>query len=256
MFEYFEDATLEFTFTGDWSRSTARALYGAHSFASAAVNDGQSSSTQTSVTVAADELKVVAFWYLTSSESADQLRFSIDATEQFAHGGQDTEWTRFDKVLAPGTYTLKWEFSKNAATSAGDDAAYIDALQFVDLDTTIIVNEIGASVPYPIPPENYTLGTSFIDGHPFFAKDVLYGGRGRISGTVVDKDSNPLERYVLLLDRRTHLVAKSTWSNPDGSYTFDWIDDRLYTILAHDYAGQYNAVVEDNVQAKIPAGRQ
>ena len=53
---------------------------------------------------------------------------------------------------------------------------------------------------------------------------------------------------MILLERKTHLVIRSTWAAEDGSYAFDWIDPSLtYTILAHDYTGQYNAVVADNV---------
>lgn len=86
-------------------------------------------------------------------------------------------------------------------------------------------------------------------------RDQYCGGAGRIRGTVT-VEGDPAHRWVLLLDRRTHIVIRAAWSDETGRYEFDWIDDdRLYTVLAHDYTRQYNAVVADNVTPEIPEGR-
>jgi hypothetical protein len=99
----------------------------------------------------------------------------------------------------------------------------------------------------PLPPAMYTVGNRLLRARTVSAADQIYGGRGQISGTVTVADQ-PAVRHVLLLLRKSHLVVAATWSAPDGSYKFDWIDERLtYTVLAHDYTGQYNAVVADNV---------
>jgi hypothetical protein len=109
------------------------------------------------------------------------------------------------------------------------------------------------------------IGAAQIPGPPAFRKSPLtppiakqqyYGGAGIITGTVLDDaTSAPLHRRVMLYDRRSHVLLRSTWSNPaNGAYAFNDLDpSRKFTIVAHDYTGKYNAVVADNVQPEVAA---
>ena len=47
------------------------------------------------------------------------------------YGGID--WTQVTQPLTAGTYTLKWEYSKNAAGAPGEDNAWLDNIKVVDL---------------------------------------------------------------------------------------------------------------------------
>ena len=85
--------------------------------------------------------------------------------------------------------------------------------------------------------------------------DSAYGGRGRIEGTVKEKGTPdvPVARQVWLIAEVTGTVIRETWSEPNGSYTFDYIDHRYkYTVVAFDHTGNYRAVVADNLAPVIP----
>jgi len=104
-----------------------------------------------------------------------------------------------------------------------------------------------ATVRQPTPAAMWSLRSFGTGPGIYSARDQIYGGTGRITGTVTVKGT-PAHRRVILLERKTHIVVRSTWAAGDGTYSFDWLDPNLtYTIIAHDYTGQYNAVVADNV---------
>ncbi|WP_435105569.1 hypothetical protein [Arhodomonas sp. AD133] len=91
------------------------------------------------------------------------------------------------------------------------------------------------------------------------AGDRYWGGRGRITGTVKVKQSDgtevPVHRRVRLLERRTAILVAETWSDATtGAYEFKGVDEhRRFTVLAHDYTGEHNAVVADNVTPEVIA---
>ena len=89
-------------------------------------------------------------------------------------------------------------------------------------------------------------------GHPrerVFA-DAYHGGVGRIYGTVKEKhtpDNTPLRRRVLLIDERSHLTIRETWSDAaTGAYEFRGVKMGVpYTVLSYDLADGQRAVVAD-----------
>ena len=97
---------------------------------SGTITDNQSSSLETTVTVI--NPATLNFWWKVSSEQdSDYLRFYIDGVEQTGTAGKISGvadvWQPVSVSLSvPGTYNLKWEYSKNAANSAGSDAAWVD----------------------------------------------------------------------------------------------------------------------------------
>ena len=85
--------------------------------------------------------------------------------------------------------------------------------------------------------------------------DTAYGGRGRIEGTVKEKGTPdvPVARQVWLVAEVTGTVIRETWSAPNGTYAFDYIDHRYkYTVVAFDHTGNYRAVIADNLAPVIP----
>lgn len=79
-------------------------------------------------------------------------------------------------------------------------------------------------------------------------------GNLRIAGTLklIGPPLTPAQRRVVLLERDTLRVVRSTYSAVDGSYAFEKLDGYAanYIVLGIDQTGVYNADVADN----IPAG--
>ncbi|KIP21141.1 Phage-related protein [Anoxybacillus ayderensis] len=132
----FEGEQRNFTFIGDWQRTTARKASGSYSYTNKDIGDSQASATE--ITVHLPQGGRIEFDYLVSSESGyDYLRFYINGVEQFKDSGNNTSFKHFAKDLASGTYTFKWQYSKDGSVSSHDDQAYIDNLSITGVDTTI-----------------------------------------------------------------------------------------------------------------------
>jgi len=84
------------------------------------------------------------------------------------------------------------------------------------------------------------------------ARDLYFGGNGRITGTVAEKSTpanTPLHRRVVLTDDRSRMAIRETWSDATtGAYTFEGVRPNCrYTVTSADYSGQYRAVIADNL---------
>ena len=82
------------------------------------------------------------------------------------------------------------------------------------------------------------------------------GGRGRITGTVKEKNTpanTPLKRRVVLLSMPGSRAIRETWSDPaSGVYEFREIAmDRRYTVISYDHTGVYRGVVADNLSPEL-----
>lgn len=86
-------------------------------------------------------------------------------------------------------------------------------------------------------------------------KDVYFGGRGRITGTVKEKGtpSIPRRERVWLLREKDAYVIRELWSNQiTGAYSFENIDETLrYSVLTYDHNKSYRAVIADNIQPDV-----
>lgn len=90
------------------------------------------------------------------------------------------------------------------------------------------------------------------------ARDVEFGGRGVVSGTVkrdADPVDLPMHRRVRLFDERSGLLVREAWSEAaTGAYSFAGIDAaRTYTVVAYDHEHAYRAVIADNMTPEVPA---
>ncbi|OAO82785.1 hypothetical protein A0O32_0712 [Anoxybacillus flavithermus] len=132
----FEGEQRKFTFTGDWQRTTARKASGSYSYTNKDIGDNQASATE--ITISLPQGGRIEFDYLVSSESGyDYLRFYINGVEQFKDSGNNTSFKHFAKDLTSGTYTFKWQYSKDGSVSSNDDQAYIDNLSVIGIETTV-----------------------------------------------------------------------------------------------------------------------
>ena len=92
--------------------------------------------------------------------------------------------------------------------------------------------------------------SSHLREYAFF--DAYHGGLGIIYGTVKEKNTpanTPLRRKVWLMDERSGLVIRETWSDAaTGAYEFRSIKQGTpYTVLAYDHAHNYRAFAGDNL---------
>lgn len=86
--------------------------------------------------------------------------------------------------------------------------------------------------------------------------DIYDAGRGRITGTVKEKNTpanTPLMRRVVLLSMPGSRAIRETWSDPvTGVYEFtDVAMDRVYTVVSYDHTGIYRGVVADNLTPEL-----
>ena len=78
--------------------------------------------------------------------------------------------------------------------------------------------------------------------------DVVYGGTLAITGTVTVNGIQAQKR-VMLLDRRTCQVIRSTVGASDGGYSFGNLRAGVYCILSFDDAATlFNARVADGIE--------
>lgn len=92
---------------------------------------GHGSKSSFEHTFTSDSDFTLNFHYSISSESyCDYLKFYADNQEELSSSGF-VSWTLFSKAYTAGTYTFKWEYSKDSSVDTGQDTAWIDAISTV-----------------------------------------------------------------------------------------------------------------------------
>lgn len=127
----FEDNTLSpFTTTGtggNWTITTSQFNSGTYSAQSGSGVHSSTSDLELTITIASPQ--TLTFFYKVGSESGwDWLRFSIDGVEQDKWSGV-IDWTQASYNLAPGTYALKWAYTKDSSSSPNGDKVFIDDIR-------------------------------------------------------------------------------------------------------------------------------
>lgn len=124
----FESGLGSFTTGGDasWATQGTNVNSGANASGSGAISDGQSTYMDYVVTVPAGGASISFFYEVSSESGYDYLRFYIDGVQQNQWSGS-IGYTQQTYALIAGTYTLRWEYSKDASCCvSGSDAAYVD----------------------------------------------------------------------------------------------------------------------------------
>jgi hypothetical protein len=110
---------------GNWATQTTQKYAGTYAAKSGTIGDSQSTQMSHTIVIPAGGA-TLSFFYNVSSESGyDFLRFYIDGVQQNQWSGA-IGWTQQTYILASGSRTLRWEYSKDSSSSSGTDSAYID----------------------------------------------------------------------------------------------------------------------------------
>ncbi len=108
--------------TQPWFEQTAVTTDGVDAARSGPLADSATSWFETTVTGPA----AVAFDWRVSSEAAkDLLIFAVDGSTLRSLSGEQP-WQRYAVALRAGAHTLRWTYARDAAGSAGADAAWVD----------------------------------------------------------------------------------------------------------------------------------
>lgn len=111
--------------SANWATQTGVKYAGTYAAKSGTITDSQTTQMSHTIVVPAGGA-TLSFYYNVSSEvNYDYLRFYIDGIQQNQWSGA-IGWTQQSYILAAGSRTLRWEYSKDSSSSSGTDAAYID----------------------------------------------------------------------------------------------------------------------------------
>lgn len=108
---------------------------------------------------------------------------------------------------------------------------------------------------YGTPPP-LVFGTPLVQGSIKGRYDYIYGGTGRVRGTVKEKNTpvnTPLQRRTRLVREVDGQMLREQWSDATtGAYDFQDVPlGEKYTVISYDYAHNYRAVVADNLTPEV-----
>ena len=129
------DRNLIITDGGDaaWFRTDEEARFGDWSYRSGEIVDNQTSEMTVEVP---DQAVNLSFWYKVSSEvDFDFFRVYLDSGLELEVSGE-VDWQLVEGIDVREVDFITFEYEKSANTSAGTDAAYIDEIQFLTLDSS------------------------------------------------------------------------------------------------------------------------
>lgn len=130
--EDFEDATLNFTFTGSWDRISGTAHSGTWAYRASPIGDNTSMQAVMTVPPGATKL---TFWYRVSSEAGDSLRVLLNGSTQIVFVSGEVGWTQATANLA-GVSQVTFVYAKNGSLASGADTAWIDDIVVTMPDTS------------------------------------------------------------------------------------------------------------------------
>lgn len=124
----FETNTITSLTTGgsaNWATQTTVKFDGTYAAKSGTIADSQTTQMSHTIVIPAGGA-TLSFYYNVSSEVGyDYLRFYIDGVQQNQWSGA-IGWTQQSYILAAGSRTLRWEYSKDSSSSSGTDSVFID----------------------------------------------------------------------------------------------------------------------------------
>lgn len=140
------------TFSGNnnWELENATVYEGSFSARSKTITHSQSASLNITYKVMYDDS--ISFFRKVSSELFhDVLNFYIDNTRVGQWSG-NPDWKRFVYPVSAGEHTFRWEYLKDGATSAGQDAAWVDFIVFPPETKTMVFagNNINSCENLPV----------------------------------------------------------------------------------------------------------
>jgi fibronectin type 3 domain-containing protein len=109
-----------------WSPETRDSHQGGSAMQSGNVGNGGKSAIQTTVLGPSS----VSFWWKTSTQSTDRVRFYVDSFN-LANASGTSPWTQVTANITSGTHLLKWEYGKDATIAGNQDLVLLDQVQAV-----------------------------------------------------------------------------------------------------------------------------
>ena len=122
----FSQANFNNTATHPWAITNSSHYEGSYCMKSTCegINNSESS---IQATVVAPQHAKISFWVKVSSEANyDKFHFYIDNIERGNPLSGNLDWTYLSYYLQPGTYTLKWLYSKDYSYHHYNDCVYVD----------------------------------------------------------------------------------------------------------------------------------
>lgn len=111
-----------------WMIDNQTKYQGSSSYKSGTITDSQFSVMDINFTSTSDDS--IAFYLKTSCElDWDFLHFYIDDVEMARWSGEQN-WMRVAFFIPAGLHNVKWEYAKDEVVSAGDDAVWIDYIDY------------------------------------------------------------------------------------------------------------------------------
>ncbi len=84
--------------------------------------------------------KVLTYWFKTASHIADKLTLYVDGVSIYTKGGPAKPWARYSHTFnTPGTYKLRWEYSKNDYSNFYYDSAWVDDIKLGDPESELAI---------------------------------------------------------------------------------------------------------------------
>lgn len=190
--ENFENTSLLITVTdgGDaaWVRDSGEAHTGTYSFKSGGITHDE---TTDAIVTIPDDATEITFWYKVSSEASfDLFTVLVDASTELTASGE-VDWTQSTLDVSDAD-TVTFRYAKDATTSDGDDAAWIDDVCIISPITQVERVDTGFDL------EDITVGSELDADITATATEALVhtpGGRWVSSGgiSVTDDDDLPVD---------------------------------------------------------------
>ncbi len=123
-------AGLTWTLGGDapWAGQTVTTKDGVDAAQSGAITHSQQSWMETTVSGPG----ALSFFWKVSSSSGDYLEFHIDGTLQTGRISGTVDWVQKTyNITGAGNHTVRWRYVKDASTSSGSDAGWVDQVSWV-----------------------------------------------------------------------------------------------------------------------------
>ncbi len=208
--------------TGNWSVVSGGANSTSKSLKSANISSNQQACVQTTRNVSAGD---VEFQYKVSSEqNYDELFFYIDSAEKLGGKSGNIGWTQASYAVSAGSHTFKWCYKKDYALSRGDDAAWIDQVNFPD--SSAASHDISKFTWKEIKPNDNT-GWSKRAGHTsvvFQNKLWIMGGGYPFSNEVWSSSDGK---------NWTKITSSAGWSRRDN-YTSVVFNNKIWVMGGYD----------------------
>lgn len=129
---------------GDWSHQTAVSVAGGDAARSGGIGHSQSTWLQT---VVKGPGTVGFAWKVSSETGYDYLRCYVDGVPQGGGLSGESGWVNGSCAVTAGSHAVRWEYSKDGSVVAGQDAAWVDAVQFTPAEApAITMAPVGGSV--------------------------------------------------------------------------------------------------------------